>query len=102
MELKNNWCCSLRNLKINDDGSVGTLSELDADWSVITKYRARGIFDLMDINKLSLSVPATVGRLLRCFAEADQLLTSDINPSDNNNVHLSCAYQRPERSHDTY
>ena len=22
--------------------------------------------------------------------------------SNNNNVHLSCAYQRPERSHDTY
>ena len=21
---------------------------------------------------------------------------------DNNNVHLSCAHQRPERSHDTY
>ena len=22
--------------------------------------------------------------------------------NNNNNVHLSCAYQRPERSHDTY
>ena len=24
------------------------------------------------------------------------------NNNNNNNVHLSCAYQRPERSHDTY
>ena len=24
------------------------------------------------------------------------------NNNNNNNVHLSCAHQRPERSHDTY
>ena len=35
----------------------------------------------MNINELSLSVPATVGRPLSCRAGADQLLTSDINPS---------------------
>ena len=50
-----------------------------ADWSVITKYR--GVFDLMDINELSLSVTSTVGCPLSCCASADQLLTSDINPS---------------------
>ena len=67
----------------SDDGSGGTLAVLDADWSLITKYR--GVFDLiiiiMNINELSLSVPATVGRPLICRAGADQLLTSDINPS---------------------
>ena len=63
----------------SDDGSVGTLAVLDVGWSVITKYR--GVFDLMNINELSLSVPATVGRPLICRAGADQLLTSDINPS---------------------
>ena len=63
----------------SDDGSVGTLAVLDADWSVITKYR--GVFDFMNINELSLSVPATVGRPISCRAGADQLLTSDINPS---------------------
>ena len=73
------WCCSCQNLESSDDGSVGTLSVLDADWSVITKYR--GVFDLMHINELSLSVPATVGCLLSCRTGADQLLTSDINPS---------------------
>ena len=67
----------------SDDGSVGTLAVLDVGWSVITTYR--GVFDLiiiiiMNINELSLSVPATVGRPLIC-AGADQLLTSDINPS---------------------
>ena len=25
-----------------------------------------------------------------------------LNDDNNNNVHLSCAHQRPERSHDTY
>ena len=50
-----------------------------ADWSVITKYR--GVFDLMDINELSLSVTSTVGCPLSCCTGADQLLTSDINPS---------------------
>ena len=63
----------------SDDGSVGMLAVLDVGWSVITKYR--GVFDLMNINELSLSVPATVGRPLICRAGADQLLTSDINPS---------------------
>ena len=58
---------------------MGTLAVLDADWSVITKYR--GVFDLMNINELRLSVRATVGRPLICRAGADQLLTSDINPS---------------------
>ena len=63
----------------SDDGSGGTLAVLDVGWSVITKYR--GVFDLMNINELSLSVPATVGRPLICRAGADQLLTSDMNPS---------------------
>ena len=74
-----NWCCFRQNLESSDDGSVGTLAVIDADWSVITKYR--GVFDLMNINELSLSVPATVGRPLICRAGADQLLTSDITPS---------------------
>ena len=65
--------CSRQNLESGDDGSVSTLSVLDADWSVITKYR--GVFDLMNINDLSLSIPVTVG------PHSDQLLTSDINPS---------------------
>ena len=55
------------------------LSVLDADWSVMSKYR--GVFDLMNINELSLSVTATVGHPLICRAGADQLLTSDINAS---------------------
>ena len=55
------------------------LAVLDADWSVITKYR--GIFDFMNISELSSSVPATIGRPLSCHTGADQLLTSDINPS---------------------
>ena len=74
-------CCSRQNHESSDDGSMGILAVLGADWSVITKYR--GVFDLiiiMNINELSLSVPATVGRPLIC-AGADQLLTSDINPS---------------------
>ena len=40
----------------------------------------RGVFDLMNINELSLSVPATVGRPLSCRAGAE-LLSSHINPS---------------------
>ena len=71
--------CSCQNLESGDDGSVSTLSVLDADWSVITKYR--GVFDRMNINELNLSVPAAVGRPLSCRAGADQLLTSDPNPS---------------------
>ena len=59
---------NILNLESSDDGSVGTLAV-----SVITKYR--GVFDIMNINEFSLSVPATLG------AGADQLLTSDINPS---------------------
>ena len=46
---------------------------------VITKYRV--VFDLMNINELSLSVSATVGHPLSCCAGADKLLTSNINPS---------------------
>ena len=66
-----NWCCPRQNLEGSDDRRVGTLAVLDADWSVITKYR--GVFDLMNINELSLSVPATVGRPLNCRAGSDQL-----------------------------
>ena len=73
------FCCSRQNLESSDDGSVGTLSVLDADWSVITKYR--GVFDLMNINELSLSITATVGCPLICHTGADHLLTSNINPS---------------------
>ena len=40
-----------QNLENSDDGSVGTLAVLDADWSVIIKYR--GVFDLMNIHELS-------------------------------------------------
>ena len=43
--------CSAKNLENCDDGSVGTLSVLGADWSVVIKYR--GVFDLMNINELS-------------------------------------------------
>ena len=41
-------------------------------------------------------------------SELPEPLTSfDVTPpglvaNNNNNVHLSCAHQRPERSHDTY
>ena len=49
--------CSRRNLEESGDGRVGTLVVLDADWSVITKYGR--FFDLMNINELSRSVPAT-------------------------------------------
>ena len=70
--------CSHQNLKSSDDGSVGMLSVLDADWSV-TKYG--GVFDLMNIDELLISYsycwpPAHLSR-----TGADQLLTSDINPS---------------------
>jgi len=41
----------------------------------------RGVFDLMNISELSVSVPAAVGNPLICRAGADRLLTSDINPS---------------------
>ena len=47
--------------------------------SVVTKYG--GVFDLMNINELSLSVTATVGRPLGRRADTDRLLTSDITPS---------------------
>ena len=73
------WCCSCQNLESSDDGSMGMLAVIDAEWSVTTKYR--GVFDLMNINELSLSLPATVGRLLSCRVGAGQLLTFDINPS---------------------
>ena len=66
---ENCLCCSCQNLESSDDGSMGMLALLDADWSVITKYR--GVFDLMNINELSLSVPATVGCLLSCHTGAD-------------------------------
>ena len=69
---------SRHNLESSDDGSVGTIAVLDAHWSVITKYR--GVFDLMNIDQLRSSVPATIGRPLSSRAGADQLLTSDINP----------------------
>ena len=76
---ENILCCSCWNLEGSDDGSVGTLAVLDADWSVIT--RSGGVFDLMNINELCLSVPATVGCLLSYCAGTEQLLTSEINPS---------------------
>ena len=71
--------CSAKNLENCDDGSVGTLTVLGADWSVITK--CTGVFDLININGLSLSVVAIVGCPLICCVGTDQLLTSDINPS---------------------
>ena len=39
------------------------------------------------------------GRVDDGTAGEDRVVDGDNN---NNNVHLSCAYQRPERSHDTY
>ena len=78
---ENIWCCSRQNLENSDDGSVGTLAVLGADWSVITKYG--GVFELININELRLSVTATVGRPLICLAGTDRLFTSDINPSVN-------------------
>ena len=71
--------CSCQNLESSDDGNVGTLAVIYADWSIITKYR--WVFDLMNINELSLSVTATVGRPFGCRAGTDRLLTSDITPS---------------------
>ena len=62
---ENILCCSCWNLEGSDDGSVGTLAVLDADWSVITR---------------SGGVPATVGCLLSYCAGAE-LLTPGINPS---------------------
>ena len=54
-------------------------------------------------------------RLSACadFSAAGHLVCSDlphtlaqffdsVKDNNNNNVHLSCAHQRPERSHDTY
>ena len=67
------WCCSRQNPESSDDGSVGTLAVLDADWSVIT--RSGGVFDLMNIHELRLSVTATVGRPLICRVGTDRLLT---------------------------
>ena len=60
---------------------MGTLSVLDAHWSVISKYGGVFEFDLMNNSELSLSVTAAVGHLLICSAGTDQLLISDINPS---------------------
>ena len=71
--------CSRRNLGESGDGRVGTLAVLDADWSVTTKYG--GFFDIININELSQSIPATFGRPISCRVSTDQLLTSDINPS---------------------
>ena len=71
--------CSRRNLGESGDGRVGTLVVLDADWSVITKYGR--FFDLMNINELSRSVPATFSRPLSCREGTYQLLTCDTNPS---------------------
>ena len=82
------------NPESSDDGSVGMLAVLDADLSVITKYR--GVFDRMNINELSLSVPATVGRPLIC-AGADQLLTSDINPSVLTRTFMSASFPQAYR-----
>ena len=62
VETENCLCCSHQNLESSDDGSVGTLAVLDADWSAVTKYR--GVFDLMNIQELSLSVTA---HFLFCF-----------------------------------
>ena len=45
--------CSRRNLEESDDGRVGTLAVLDADWSVTTKYG--GFFDIININELSIN-----------------------------------------------
>ena len=46
-----------------------------------------------------VSVPLSV--YVRMRAGAHNYLSSS-NTSFNNNVHLSCAHQCPERSHDTY
>ena len=35
------------------------------------------------------------------FTQTDNTNNNN-NNNNNNNVHLSCAHQRPERSHDTY
>ena len=42
----------------------------------------RGVFDLMNINEFSLSVPATVDRPLSCRAGADQPLPFCITSTD--------------------
>ena len=78
---ENIWCCPRQNLENSDDGSMGTLAALGADWSAITK--CGGVFELMNINELRLSVTATIGRPLICRAGTDRLLTSHINPSVN-------------------
>ena len=45
------------------------------------------------------------GTKILCFVEEGCLTggrTAKRELNNNNNVHLSCAHQRPERSHDTY
>ena len=69
--------CSHHNLESSDDESVGTLSVLDADWSVITKYR--GVFDIMNIDELSSSVKLLLAT--RSSAMRGHRPTSHINPS---------------------
>ena len=83
------------NPESSDDVSVGMLAVLDADLSDITKYR--GVFDHMNINELSLSVPATVGHLLSWRVGADQLLTSDINPSVVTRIFMSASVPQAYR-----
>ena len=54
--------------------------------------------------EISRNIGGGGGGGVRCMVVNNNKNTNDWFDSDsnNNNVHLSCAHQRPERSHDTY
>ena len=55
------------------------------------------------LSLLNITVSVGVRACARACADTTRLgLGMNPQQDDNNNVHLSCAYQRPERSHDTY
>ena len=55
---------------------------------------------LTDQSRSQFTRPPNSSRgVIGCRDLADM---SEVESNNNNNVHLSCAHQRPERSHDTY
>ena len=63
--------------------------------------QARTVKELMEVawQQIDAHLGAAPGKGRFSFVHSPY---NNNNNNNNNNVHLSCAHQRPERSHDTY
>ena len=84
---------SLSKAQVKHDGARSSFGSNSKHWfTAVPESDARSV-------RLGMGDPSVLG-----FAPALKFpgVKFSVDANNNNNVHLSCAHRRPDRSHDTY